>query len=693
MIRRMNIAQRFLASVCLFSLPLGVLFYFDMTQISEQMDFARKELSGNRFQAPAIQLLAALSDYQTNAVVGTGGTAIDTGKQRVDDLMTALERANGDFGRQLDFSDQSLKDAGLESDGFNEIKSKWEALRNGPRDSSPAQAEQYEQLVADLRGWIGHAGDTSNLTLDPEMDSYYLADVTSVSIAQTLNRIGSTMILMEPALKRGRVTDSDRQSLAVANALLKESDFDRITGDLDTAFKENAKSSRGPSPSLKIDVEPALAIYKTNVTAYLSLLSAGGQGKIVSSAEFHRLAAGANQSSLQLWEKTLPELDTVLGQRIQRLVKYRRLIVSGTLLSLVFAIGVLTLALRGIVRPLAVAVAYVGDVAGGDLSKQLPEAYLVRADEIGTLARAMREMSGGLQQTVREISGGVGVLTSAASLLQASSSHLTSESNEASERAHSVAAASEQMSSNVTSVAIGMEQTTTSLAHVATATGEMTAAIGGIAGDSEKARRITEEAGVQATRITAQMNQLSQAAVEIGKITEAISEISAQTNLLALNATIEAARAGTAGKGFAVVATEIKALAQQTAAATDDIKRRVAGVQTSTVAGVSEIQKVSQIIHQVTGIVGSIAAAIEEQALATQHIAHNMSEASAAMSDSNEKVGQSSQVSKEIARDISSLDRAASGIAGDSAHVRSGADEVSRISDRLKVTVNRFRLQ
>src|ERR1700733_4993362 len=193
MIRRMNIAQRFLASVCLFSLPLGVLFYFDMTQISEQMDFARKELSGNRFQAPAIQLLAALSDYQTNAVVGTGGTAIATGKQHVDDLMTALERANGDFGRQLDFSDQSLKDAGLESDGFNEIKSKWEALRNGPRDSSPAQAEQYEQLVADLRGWIAHAGDTSNLTLDPEMDSYYLADVTSVSIAQTLNRIGSTM--------------------------------------------------------------------------------------------------------------------------------------------------------------------------------------------------------------------------------------------------------------------------------------------------------------------------------------------------------------------------------------------------------------------------------------------------------------------------------------------------------------------
>jgi methyl-accepting chemotaxis protein len=693
MISRMNIAQRFLASVCLFSLPLGVLFYFDMAQVSQQMDFARKELYGNRFQAPAIRMLAALSDYQTAALVGADVTAIDTARKHVDDLMTTLQKANGDFGGKLGFSDQDLKDAGLESDGFNEIKSKWDALRNGPRDSPPAKSERYEQLVSDLRGWIGHAGDTSNLTLDPEMDSYYLADVTSVSIAQTLNRIGSTMILVEPAMKSGRATDSDRRSLAIANALLKESDFDRITGDLDTAFKENAKSSRGPSPSLKIDIEPALATYKADVTAYLSLLSSGGQGKVASPAEFHLLAARANRSSLQLWEKTLPELDIILGQRIQHLSKYRRLIVLGTLLSLVFAIGVLTLSLRGIIRPLGVAVAYAGHVAGGDLSRQLPQEYLVRADEIGTLARAMQEMSAGLQQTVREISGGVGVLTSSASLLQASSSHMTSESNEASERAHSVAAASEQMSSNVASVAIRMEQTTTNLANVAKATGQMTATIGDIAGNSEKARRITEEAGVQATRITAQITQLSEAAVEIGKITEAISEISAQTNLLALNATIEAARAGAAGKGFAVVATEIKALAQQTAAATDDIKRRVAGVQTSTVAGVSEIQKVSQIIHQVTGIVGSIAAAIEEQALDTQHIAHNMSEASAAMSDSNEKVGQSSQVSKEIAKDISSLDRVASGIVSDSAHLRSGADEVSRISDQLTLTVNRFRLE
>ena len=90
------------------------------------------------------------------------------------------------------------------------------------------------------------------------------------------------------------------------------------------------------------------------------------------------------------------------------------------------------------------------------------------------------------------------------------------------------------------------------------------------------------------------MNQLGAAAQEIGKVTETITEISSQTNLLALNATIEAARAGSAGKGFAVVANEIKELAQQTAAATEDIKGRIAGVQSSTAGGIAEIDKVSQ---------------------------------------------------------------------------------------------------
>jgi methyl-accepting chemotaxis protein len=182
------------------------------------------------------------------------------------------------------------------------------------------------------------------------------------------------------------------------------------------------------------------------------------------------------------------------------------------------------------------------------------------------------------------------------------------------------------------------------------------------------------------------------AAREIGNVTETITQISSQTNLLALNATIEAARAGSAGKGFSVVATEIKGLAQQTATATEDIKGRIAGVQTATAGGIAEIEKITQIIQDVSGIVASIAAAIEEQSTATKDIVRNITRASVGVTDANSRVFETSEVTREIARSIVGVDLAASDISSDSGKVWSSAEEVSRISAQLLLTVGRFKV-
>ena len=236
-------------------------------------------------------------------------------------------------------------------------------------------------------------------------------------------------------------------------------------------------------------------------------------------------------------------------------------------------------------------------------------------------------MSVSLRQMVQDIRDGIAcVVLLVGRVVRQFSDQMSGNSRQASEKVHGLATAAEQMTANVTSVAAGMEQTTTNLATVSSSTEQMTATIGEIAANAEKARRITEEATRQSASITEQINQLGQSAREIGKVTETITEISSQTNLLALNATIEAARAGSAGKGFAVVANEIKELAQQTAAATEDIRSRIEGVQTSTAGGVAGIEKVSRVIQEVSDIVSSIAAAIEEQATVTKDIARNIAE-------------------------------------------------------------------
>src|SRR5262249_16939582 len=125
----------------------------------------------------------------------------------------------------------------------------------------------------------------------------------------------------------------------------------------------------------------------------------------------------------------------------------------------------------------------------------------------------------------------------------------------------------------------------------------------------------------------ARITELSQAANRIGDVVKLITAIAEQTNLLALNATIEAARAGEAGKGFAVVAQEVKALAAQTAKATDEIGNKIGGRQAATQESVAAIKEIGTTIARISEIASTIAAAVEEQGAATQEISRNVQQA------------------------------------------------------------------
>ena len=355
------------------------------------------------------------------------------------------------------------------------------------------------------------------------------------------------------------------------------------------------------------------------------------------------------------------------------------------------AVLLLWYAAGSIVRPIQGTVGMLKDIAEGegDLTKRLE---ITSQDEIGDMGHWFNVFMEKLQGVIKDVAQNTGTLNDASSNLATIATELSENAESMSGRSNGVATAAEEMSANMTNVAATSEQASTNVNMVASATEEMTSTVNEIAQNSEKARVITESAVTQTNEASTEVGQLGRAAKEISKVTEVITDISEQINLLALNATIEAARAGEAGKGFAVVANEIKELAKQTAEATQEIKSQIDGIQGSTSATVNQISQITTVISEVNEIVGTIATAVEEQAVTSQEIAGNISQASQGIQDVNDNVGQSSVVSGTISGDIAEVNQSVQEITNSAGQVNMNVEELSKMAGNLQALVGRFKV-
>jgi methyl-accepting chemotaxis protein len=345
---------------------------------------------------------------------------------------------------------------------------------------------------------------------------------------------------------------------------------------------------------------------------------------------------------------------------------------------------------RGITRPLSRLTAAMGRLAGGDFSFEVPGCD--RRDEIGEISRAVERFKiravekaqqeadqkqaqaqaaaaarrDEMQKLADAFETAVGVIvdrvSGSAGELERAANRLSTTANTTQRLATVVAGASEECSANVSSVA--------------SATNEMTSSVSEIARQVQESSKIAGEAVQQAEKTDARIAELSQAASRIGEVVKLITSVAEQTNLLALNATIEAARAGEAGKGFAVVAQEVKALAGQTAKATDEIGTQIAGMQTATADSVSAIKEIGGTIGRISQIASAIAAAVEEQGAATQEIARN--------------VQQAAQGTAQVASNIVEVNTGASETGSASSQVLSSAQALSSEGNKLKLEVVKF---
>jgi methyl-accepting chemotaxis protein len=262
----------------------------------------------------------------------------------------------------------------------------------------------------------------------------------------------------------------------------------------------------------------------------------------------------------------------------------------------------------------------------------------------------------------RSVNGIVRSVSTAAAGMQSTAQSMTATASDASVRAATVGAASQSASNNVGTVAAAAEELSSSVAEISRQVTRSSEIASKAVGDAER------------TNVTVRV--LSTGAEKIGEVVKLIHSIAAQTNLLALNATIEAARAGESGRGFAVVASEVKALANQTAKATEEISAQVAAMQASTSDAVLSIGGITETIAQMSEITVGIATAIEQQGDATREIARNIQSVAAG--------------SSEISAHIGGVTTAAAATGSAASDVLSNARELDNQSGMLRSAVDEF---
>ena len=459
-------------------------------------------------------------------------------------------------------------------------------------------------LLAAANALFAEVTDKSKLILDPDLDSYYMMDAVTTKLPAVL--------------VAARALHDD------AGSQINQVTFDNAVAAMKDSFDKSGQY--GKSGKLRPDTQAALdaviaqaAVLRAGAdagaypafTTGLDALFAPGNRDL---AAMQKLRGDRNLA--EMWEElTLASAVLLLALGLTFIIasglSNRLSILSGLMHRLTHGEDAGAIPFQAdrhetgvIVKTLSAFRDALSEAEAMRRSQSRVEAEAATAQKQAMLAMADRFES--------SVLGIVDSLNGSAEDLARTADRLGGHAEQTRMRSRTVAEAMESASANVQSVA--------------GATEEMAASSHSIADQAERAATAAEAAAGRARETTQKVAAMNDAASRIGSSIEMITQITAQTNLLALNATIEAARAGDAGRGFNVVATEVKALASQTARATEEISLQVRGVQAATAEAAEAMTAIAAMVIGLRDISNAISDSVGQQTAAVGEISRSTSE-------------------------------------------------------------------
>ena len=345
-----------------------------------------------------------------------------------------------------------------------------------------------------------------------------------------------------------------------------------------------------------------------------------------------------------------------------------------------------------IVKPVEKVTESLKDVAKGegDLTRRIE---IRSQDEIGDLSMWFNMFIEKLQHMVADIAENTKEMTGSVATTDEHSEKIVLNASSMLDLTKSTTEAAGRMSRDVSSIARVMEEATGNLNIIASSAEEMTATVNEIAKNASEAKDMSTETAKKISTASESVIQLGKVAGDIDACIESINAVSEQTKLLALNATIESARAGEAGRGFAVVAGEIKALANQAALVTLDIKEKTDSIKSSSGRTSREMKTIVEAFDHMNDIVTNIAGAIEEQSVTTKEIAANTTNAASGMAEVNGRISELDESASGIAQDMDQLNASGGHVSRDSGHIRTDMTTMRGHTQKLDALVGKFVIQ
>lgn len=613
-----------------FVLPLATLAFNYFSGQAGQIGFSAKERLGVAYAREVMPLFGLLQRQRFLAAqaVAKGATPPELAEAHsaVEAYLPKLATAERSSGSELGTSKgyAAFMEAG-----------KAAATAGGTVDAVFAAHSAHIQALVEL---LGMAADGSNLTLDPDIDSYYLMDAVMFRLPLMVEAAAEIRGLGYAALVGGAATPRQLRVL-IEQLTLLTSNQSAVEAGVDKAAAYNA----AVRATVKLDeTKAALGAFLSRLDQTV-LRAEGVQGD---GPAHVAQATAAIDAMVKLQGQAMQQLDTLIAARVASLEFGRNLtagVLAVGLLMALYLFNCFRMVLDGGLKEVAW---HIDAMRDGDLTTH-PRAW--GRDEAAHLMHTLTQMQASLRRIVTQVRGASDSIVTASSEIASGATDLSARTEQSAANLEQTASAMEEIASTVRN----NEATVAEAARLAT-TNALAAERGG---------KIIGE-------VVTTMQAINGASSRIGDIIGTIEGIAFQTNILALNAAVEAARAGEQGRGFAVVASEVRALAQRSSAAAREIKTLITSSVEQVEGGTRVVQQAGSTINEIVSSSQRVRKLLAEVEVGAREQTQGVAQTAKAVQDLDTVTQQNAALVEQTAAAAGTLKGQAMGLAGEVAQFR-----------------------